>query len=260
MQIGLKDKAVVITGGASGIGAAMALEYAKEGAKVTVCGRIQAKLDDFIEKAAREDSTIESAVCDVTDEAALRQFAANVFQRHGHLDVWINNAGITIKSPLLKLSASDWNRVLQTNLTAVFNGSKFAAGYLKRNGGGSIVNIASFTGLIASAGNGAYSVAKAGVIALTKVFAAELAPDNIRVNAIIPGYIHTEMGDIDIKTKAEQIIKPISMRRFGQPPEIAAGAVFLSSEAASYITGEALVISGGKFVVQNAVEPWRWET
>lgn len=102
------------------------------------------------------------------------------------------------------------------------------------------------------------SVSKAGVISLTKVLAAELAPFNIRVNAIIPGYIVTDMGNIDIDTKAENIIKPISLKRFGTPREVALGAIFLTRDAASYITGEALVISGGKFVVQNAMDPWTW--
>jgi 3-oxoacyl-[acyl-carrier protein] reductase len=256
METGLKNKIVVITGGTSGIGAAMAVEYAKEDAKVIVCGRNKAKLDGFINSYKGQGVKIDGDICDVTDVKALKLFADNVAQKFGRIDIWVNNAGIVILGGLMKLKLKDWNTVLNTNLTAVFMGSKIAAKYMMKNKSGSIVNTASFTALIATANNGAYSVAKAGVVSLTKVFAAELAPFNIRVNSIIPGYIRTEMGNISIKTKSEQILKPISLQRFGEPRDIAAGAIFLTSDAASYITGEALVISGGKFIVQNAMDPW----
>lgn len=259
MDTGLANKVVVITGGASGIGAAMAYEYTKERAKVAVCGRNREKLEEFVAKARNEGLEISGIVCDVADQDSLRKFAVEVVRKYGGIDVWINNAGITVLEHLMKLKIEDWDNVLRTNLTAVFVGSRIAAEYMQKRGGGNIVNISSFTGLIPTANNCAYSVSKAGVLSLTKLLAAELAPFNIRVNAIIPGYIHTEMGDLDIKIKAEEIIKPISLKRFGAPREVGLGAIFLTSEAATYITGEALVISGGKFVVQNAMTPWSWE-
>ncbi|WHH57786.1 3-oxoacyl-ACP reductase FabG [Petroclostridium sp. X23] len=259
MDTGLKNKVAVITGGTSGIGASMALEYAKEGVKVVVCGRNKDKLEGFINSAKEQGYEIDGKICDVSNEQAVKKFADDVAESYGGIDIWINNAGIVKLCSLMKLKMEDWKAILQTNLTAVFVSSRIAAEYMIKRGGGNIVNISSFTALIASANNGAYSVSKAGVITLTKVLAAELAPYNIRVNAIIPGYIRTDMGNIDIDTKAEQIIKPISLKRFGTPQDIAAGAIFLTSDCASYITGEALVISGGKFIVQNAMDPWSWE-
>jgi 3-oxoacyl-[acyl-carrier protein] reductase len=260
LNTGLKDKIVVITGGTSGIGAAMAIEYAKEESKVVVCGRNQSKLENFITSAKEQGYDVDGRTCDITDDKALKIFADDVAQKYGGIDIWINNAGIVAIHPLMEIKTEDWEAVLKTNLTAVFAGSKIAAKYMMKKDGGNIINISSFTALIPTAKNGVYSVSKAGVISLTKVLAAELAPYNIRVNAIIPGYIRTDMGDIDIKSKAEEIIKPIALRRFGTPQDIASGAIFLTSDAASYITGEALVISGGKFIVQNAIDPWSWKS
>lgn len=259
LKTGLKDKIVVITGGTSGIGAAMAIEYAKEESKVVVCGRNKSKLENFITSAKEQGYDIYGRTCDVTNENNIENFAEGVAQKYGGIDTWINNAGIVVIHPLMEIKTEEWEAVLKTNLTAVFVGSRIAAKYMMKKDGGNIVNISSFTALIPTAKNGAYSVSKSGVISLTKVLAAELAPYNIRVNAIIPGYIRTDMGDIDIKLKAQEIIKPIALRRFGTPLDIASGAIFLTSDAASYITGESLVISGGKFIVQNAMDPWSWE-
>lgn len=257
MDMGLTNKVVVITGGASGIGAATARAFLEEGCRVAVCGRSHEKLVSFAESVRNESCEILAVQADVRDLASLESFAEQVASQYGGIDVWINNAGIELYVPLEDCSEKDWNEVLDVDLTGVFRGSKAAIPYLKERGGGSILNLSSFCAQMPTAKNGIYSVAKAGVNALSKVLAAELAPYGIRVNTIVPGFIQTDMTAEQIGSISEMLLEPISLRRFGTPQEIADAIIFLASEKAGYITGQELVVSGGKFLVQNPQDPWR---
>lgn len=257
MDMKLANKVVVITGGASGIGEATARAFLEEGCHVAVCGRNREKLVFFAERMREEGYEILAIQADAKDLASLESFAECVASKYGSIDVWINNAGVEHYIPLEDCGEEIWNEVIDVDLTGVFRGSKAAIPYLKKQGGGSIVNLSSFCAHMPTAKNGIYSVAKAGVNALSKVLASELAPYGIRVNTIVPGFIRTDMTAEQIGSIADMLLEPISMRRFGTPREIADAIVFLTSEKAGYITGHELVISGGKFLVQNPQDPWR---
>lgn len=256
MDMKLTGKTVVITGGASGIGAETARSFLKEGCHVAVFGRDIAKLKSFLNSLNDDGYTAFADTADIADMVSIENFAEKVAEKYGGIDIWVNNAGIEHYVQLSDCSEEDWNEVIDIDLTGVWRGSKAAVPYLKARGGGSIINLSSFCSLMPTAKNGIYSVAKAGVNALTKVFAAELAPFHIRVNAVIPGFIETDMTKEQIGTIDEMLLQPISMRKFGKPEDIANGIVFLASDKAGYISGHELVISGGKFLVQNPQDPW----
>lgn len=257
MDLGLKGKIAVITGGASGIGAASAELLLAEGCKVAVCGRSKEKLDRFAATMQNKGYEVFIKIADVADMISIQDFADEVNALYGGIDIWINNAGIEHYVPLLDCDETHWNEVIDVDLTGVWRGCKAAIPYISENGGGTIINLSSFCSHMPTAKNGVYSIAKAGVNALTKVLAAELAPRNIRVNCIVPGFINTDMTSHQIKTIEEMLIDPISMRRFGKPEEIAYGILYLTSEKfSSYITGHELIIAGGKFLVQNPKDPW----
>lgn len=251
-----RQPTVVVTGGATGIGAAVARRFAREGWSVTICGRRQDRLHAMVKAATDDGLDVRAIRADVTDPESIDGLIDAVVTRNGGVDAWVNNAGTVELRPLREVTLDQWNSALTGNLTSVFLCSVRAAAVMETCG--SIVNVSSFAGIIPAANNGPYSVAKTGMLALTRVLAAEYAPAGIRVNSIVPGYTSTEMGDIDIKIKAEEILKPIALRRFGRPDEIASAVYFLSGPEASYITGERLVVSGGKFAVQNAQEVWEW--
>lgn len=176
--------------------------------------------------------------------------------RTGGIDIWVNCHGIEGYSPLLECTEEFWDEVLDINLSGTWRGIKAAVPYMEKRGGGSIVNVSSFCSIVPTAKNGVYSISKAAVDSLTKVMAAELAPKNIRVNAVLPGFIATQMTADKVETIKDMLIQPISMRRLGNPGDIARGIVFLAGDGGRYIDGHALVISGGKFIVQNPQDPW----
>jgi NAD(P)-dependent dehydrogenase (short-subunit alcohol dehydrogenase family) len=256
METKLSDKVAVITGGASGIGAETARQFLKEGCKVAVFGRTRSKVEQFSKEIDKEGFEILADTADVRDMESLERFAGKVEAEYGGIDIWINNAGIEHYIPLADCEEDMWNTVIDVDLTGVWRGSKAAVPYIKKRGGGSIINISSFCSLIPTARDGVYSVAKAGVNALTKVLAAELAPFHIRVNGVIPGFIATDMTTEQIEAIKDMLLEPISMRRLGEPADIAKGIVFLAGDCSGYINGHALVISGGKFLVQNPQDPW----
>lgn len=256
METKLSDKVVVITGGASGIGSETARQFLKEGCKVAVFGRARSKIDQFFNEISKDGFEVLTDTADVKDMRSLERFAGKVEAEYGGIDIWINNAGIEHYIPLADCEEDMWNDVMDVDLSGVWRGSKVAIPYIKKRGGGSIINLSSFCSLMPTAKNGIYSVAKAGVNALTKVLAAELAPFNIRVNCVIPGFIATDMTSEQIESIKDMLLEPISMKRFGEPADIAKGIVFLAGDCSSYITGHDLVISGGKFLVQNPQDPW----
>lgn len=175
--------------------------------------------------------------------------------RWGYIHVWINNAGIASHRAMMDTSDEEWERVLAVNLSAVYYGCKIAASYMKKDGG-IILNAGSFQTFFPAAGSGPYGATKAAVASLTRTFAAELACYKIRVITYIPGVIETPMGNLDNWIADTGQIKNIPMRRTGVPADIANTLVFLASDAASYINGVSIEITGGKFCVQNPMYSW----
>jgi 3-oxoacyl-[acyl-carrier protein] reductase len=250
MDLNLKNKVVVITGGATGIGKATALEFLREGCRVAICGRRQEKLDEAKSFFREQGFNIISETCDATDYESLFSFAKTVYDTWGSIDIWVNNAGGNQIKSLTDYSTDEFRYIIDLNLTTVFNGCKTAWQFMK-NRGGVILNAASFAAIAPSAGRAPYSAAKAGVVSLTRTFAAEFAKDQIRVLAYIPGMIKTDMSRASIERYPELLIRDIPMKRFGEPEDLAKVLVFISSDAAGYMNGTAVEISGGKRCVQN---------
>ena len=175
--------------------------------------------------------------------------------KYGQIDIFVNNAGIYPQKLLCDMTADQWDTIMNVNLRSVFLCAREAFRYMKENGG-VIINVASYASLLASAGSGAYAASKAAVYSMTKTLAAELAPYQIRVNGFIPGVIETGMTKPVIEAKRTELEEAIALHRLGTPEDVANAAAFLASDAASYLTGTFIEISGGKLCVQNPHMPW----
>jgi len=255
MDLGLKEKVAIVTGGTEGIGYACAKILAQEGTQVFVCGRSQEKLDAALLQAAQEGWTLSGSTADVTDADSFYRFLNWVMEQTGRLDILINNAGRGSAGAALSLDQDQWQGILDLNLTGVWSCSKAAAPHIAKTGGGVILNISSISGRIAYTHQGAYPVSKAGVNALTKVMASELASQNIRVLALAPGFTETEMLRRKYSDFSHLEQKTI-LNRLAQPEEIGKLAAFLVSDAAAYITAEVVEISGGAFQVRDPMYSW----
>lgn len=258
MELGLKNKTVVITGGTAGIGLATARAFALEGCNVAVCGRGQDKVDAVSREFEEKGRPLLATSVDVAVDAQLKDFAEQVRDRFGKIDVWMNNAAISPKIPLLDMTGDEWDEVFRVNLRAVFIGSQIAARMMRESGGGVILNAASFATIMPNPTSGCYAAAKAGVASLTKSLAGELAPLGIRVVGYIPGIIATPGTEVRRGKFDAQLLSQISMNRYGTVEELANVLVFLASERASYITGTSVEVTGGKFIVQAPERPWEW--
>lgn len=256
MDLGLKDKVVVITGGTAGIGEACALAFSREGAHVAVCGRTQKRIAAFKERCAQAGADVFVKQADAGQAEELQAFADAVVSRFGTIDVWINNAGINVGKRLMEITPEDWQQTVAVNLSGVLFGTQIAARAMGEKGG-VILNASSFASLIPSVGGTMYGATKAAVSNMTKTMAAELAPQHIRVNAYIPGIIDTPMNAERIADDANHaLINAIALHRVGTTDEMAQALVFLASDQASYITGTAIEVSGGKYAVQNSEILW----
>ena len=237
----LKGKVAIITGAAKGIGFATAQRFAQEGAKVIIADINQ----DVVSGAAAQTSNAEGYVMDVTDRASIQSVVDQVMQKHGHIDILINNAGITQDARLIKMTEAQFDNVIDVNLKGVFNCTQLVVPHMLEAGSGAVVNASSVVGLYGNFGQTNYSATKFGVIGFTKTWARELGPKGIRVNAVCPGFIATEM----VKAMPENILQDIEKRswlgRLGTPAEMANVYLFLASDEASYINGVALEASGG---------------
>lgn len=242
-------KVAVVTGGSDGIGLATASLLARRGAQVIICGRRQDMLDKAKAAIEAEGGKVEAFRLDVTDYEAFASLIADAAARHGRLDMLVNNAMSTHYAPISKLTLDHWRKDFAVNAEAVFIGTKAAMAIMAGQGGGSIVNISSTTGIRAMPNYSSYSASKAALIQFTAVAAMEGARQGIRVNAIVPGQVNTA-ATVDFATKAPEIAaktaEAIPMGRGGKPEELAEAIVFLLSDAASYITGVALPVDGGK--------------
>jgi 3-oxoacyl-[acyl-carrier protein] reductase len=242
----LEGKIALVTGASRGIGAAIALRLASEGATVVVnySGSREAALGvvDAIEAAGGRASAVQA---DVTDPAACTALVEAVVEEHGTIDILVNNAGITRDGLLVRMSDDDWDAVISTNLTGVFSVTRAAAKHMMKARCGSIVNVASVVGIAGNAGQVNYAAAKAGVIGLTKSVARELAGRKVRCNAVAPGFIETDMTAALTEGQRDAVASSIAMGRFGSGSDVAAAVAFLASDDAGYITGQTLAVDGG---------------
>jgi NAD(P)-dependent dehydrogenase (short-subunit alcohol dehydrogenase family) len=244
----LENKVAIVTGAAKGIGLAIAKKLNEAGATVVL-----ADIDGAgAEEAAATLSGCEGVTCDVRDENQVSQMVRDTVERHGHLDVMVSNAGIATVSPIVQMSLEDWRNVLAVDLDGVFLCTKHAALAMAGNGGGSIINVASIKAAGGSPATGSYGAAKAGVVSLSKTAAMELRDHGIRVNAIAPGWVGTDMV-ADRKEELEavlgvnfdEVIDHIQGGRLGEPEEIAAVALFLASDRSRFSSGSVFVADGG---------------
>jgi 3-oxoacyl-[acyl-carrier protein] reductase len=244
---GLTGKVALITGASRGIGAAIALRLAAEGATIAInyypgCEDDAAGVVQQIESAGGHAAAF---VGDVSDSSSCQTVVEAVVAGLGALDILVNNAGITRDGLMVRMSDADWNAVISTNLSGVFFMSRAAAKVMMKARTGSIVNIASVVGMMGNAGQANYSAAKAGVIGLTKTTAREFASRGVRCNAVAPGFIETDMTAKLPDSVREALMGEIALGRLGSPEDVASAVTFLASDDASYITGQVLAIDGG---------------
>ena len=239
------DKTAIVTGAGSGIGKAIALELASRGCDVAVCGRrlepVQATAAEITALGRRAFA----ASADVSNGESVTAFVAEVLKAFGHIDILVNNAGLTRDNLLIRMSEEEWDAVLGTNLKGAFLLSKAVARPMMKQRSGAIVNISSVVGLIGNPGQCNYAASKAGLIALTQSMAKELASRNIRVNAVAPGFIVSQMTDAIPEDLKSAMLAQIPAGRFGQVTDIAKAVAFLAGPDASYITGQTLSVNGG---------------
>ena len=242
----LEGKVALITGAGRGIGRAIAVKLAANGARVIInYNGSEAKAQEtakLIEEAGGEAWTVK---CDVSDFAACGELARNVIERYGRIDILVNNAGVTRDGLIMRMSEEDYDKVLDTNLKGAFNTIRHLSPYFLKQRSGKIINISSVSGVLGNAGQANYSASKAGLIGLTKSVARELAGRGICVNAVAPGFIETDMtGAMSDKAK-DAIIASIPMKRTGHAEDIAEAVAFLADESSDYITGQVLCVDGG---------------
>ena len=241
-----EKKIAVVTGGARGIGKAIALELAKAGNLVVI------NYNGSEEKARETKAEIEAAggqadilQCNVADYEGCEAFIKAVIEQFGRIDILVNNAGITKDGLLMRMSEEDFSDVIDVNLKGTFHCIRFASRQMMKQRSGKIINLASVVGISGNAGQVNYAASKAGIIGMTKSAAKELASRQITVNAIAPGYIDTDMTAVLSDSVKESVQSSIPLKRMGTAQDIAQAAVFLASDKASYITGQVLSVNGG---------------
>jgi len=241
----LENQIAVVTGAGRGIGRAIALKLASQGADIAVVDLKTEFVQETVEEVRKLGRKAWAVAANVAEAASVEAAVELILKEAGRVDILVNNAGITRDGLLMRMSEADWDAVLDINLKGTFLFTKALSRAFLRQKSGRIVNIASVIGLIGNAGQGNYAASKAGVIGLTRSCAREFASRAITVNAIAPGFIQTAMTD---KLSAEQkdaIIKQIPLASLGQPEDVAAAALFFASPAARYVTGQVLAVDGG---------------
>ena len=241
----LTDKVALVTGASRGLGRAIALALAAEGASIAAVARSEDALKETVEAIRAAGGTVEPYAADVASEASVDAAVEKIAARFQHIDILVNNAGVTRDGLLMRMKSDDWDAVLNTNLKGAFLLTKPVARLMVKQRAGRIVNISSVIGLIGNAGQANYAASKAGLIGFTKSVAKEFASRSITCNVVCPGFIETDMtrglGD-DLRKK---LLDHIPLQRLGQPEDVAGTVVFLCSPAASYMTGQILTVDGG---------------
>jgi NAD(P)-dependent dehydrogenase (short-subunit alcohol dehydrogenase family) len=251
VQFGLHNKVTLITGGAQGIGEACARRFAREGARVVL-----ADVDDARGQAVANTLGALYVHCDVGDSAQVNALVAATMAAHGRIDVLVNNAGIFKAAAFLDVTEADFDAVIRVNLKGAFLVAQAVAREMVKTGGGSVVNMSSVNAVMAIPSIASYNMSKGGINQLTRVMALALADNGIRVNAVAPGTIATELAAKAVLTSEEakaRVMSRTPMRRLGTPDEIADVVAYLASDASSYLTGEIITADGGRMALNYTV-------
>jgi 3-oxoacyl-[acyl-carrier protein] reductase len=243
-----EKKVALVTGASRGIGAAIARRLAKDGFHVVALARNLENLQKLVAECAAEGGgggSAEPVVCDIADAAALAAAVEGVAEKHGRLDVLVNNAGITKDGLLMRMDDGDWDTVVDTNLKSAFVAIRAASRPMIRAKGGRIINISSVSGVVGNKGQANYAASKAGLIGLSKTVAKELAGKNVTCNVVAPGFIESDMTAVLPDAVKEGAKALIPLGRMGQANEVAAAVAFLASAESSYITGQVIMVDGG---------------
>jgi 2-deoxy-D-gluconate 3-dehydrogenase len=244
----LSGKVAIVTGGNGGIGLGMARGLAEAGAKIAVVARNEAKSNDAVAELARHGTKVISVVTDVTDKTAVAAMVERVTRELGSPDILVNNAGINIRKPPHALEIEEWDRVIHTNLTSAFLCSQAVYPAMKAAGGGKIINIGSMMSIFGASFAPAYAASKGGIVQFTRACACAWAVDNIQANAILPGWIDTDLtkrARQEIDGLHEKVLARTPAARWGAIDDFAGIAVFLSSPASDFVTGTAIPVDGG---------------
>ncbi|WP_420549344.1 SDR family NAD(P)-dependent oxidoreductase [Curvivirga sp.] len=247
-QFSLLGKTAVITGGSRGIGKAIAEEFLKHGANIAIASRSQPSLSKVADELKHYDADISTHSVDVSDSAAVEFFKDDVLSTHGKVDILVNNAGISpVYMSTERINEEDWKKLVDVNLGGVFNCSKTFGLAMLENQSGSIINISSIAGHVGLAKQAAYAATKGGVEQLTKGMALDWAKKGIRVNAIAYGFVETDLtqGLRAHETLSKRLLDKTPMGRFARLEETTGAAVFLASDASSYVTGSSIIVDGG---------------
>jgi 2-deoxy-D-gluconate 3-dehydrogenase len=245
----LKDRVAIVTGGNGGIGKGIAVGFASMGADIVIAARNRAKTDEAVEEIKRSfDVRVLGLQADVRDEDRILEMVAAVLKTFGGIHILVNNAGMNIRKMPQDYLASEWDEVINTNLRGAFLCSKAVYPSMKGAGGGKIINIGSMTSILGGAKLAPYGTSKGGIVQLTRSLAVAWASDNIQVNAILPGWINTELtkqARKDLPGLNERVIDRTPAGRWGEPADLAGAAIFLASRSSDYVTGVALPVDGG---------------
>jgi len=238
-------RVAVVTGASRGIGKGIALRLARDGRHVVLMARSEGPLNDLKHEIETAGGSATAMACDVADNKAMAAAIDAIAEKHGRLDVLVNNAGITKDGLVLRMSDEDWASVIQTNLTSAFVATRAAARHMMRGKFGRIVNIGSTSGVIGNAGQANYAAAKAGLIGFSKTIARELGGKGITCNVIAPGYIQTDMTDNLPQQVKDHVLGLIVVKRLGVVEDIASAVAYVTCDEAGFLTGQTICVDGG---------------